>query len=219
MKILYSVEKLDIKNEIVEAVSDMPDWQVALSDGKENTLLKCSTDYYDVLVIDSTIVGSQWLETIQEIRDKQIFTPILVITADDSYENKVAGLLEGADMCISKPITVQEIVLRIRVLKRRNTNYQSPTISFKGIDLNRPDGKICFGDTSLSVTPIEIEVFRLLARASTPIHTAALAEKINTSEEKVVFFTKCLHKKIGLLGSTIRLEMKNSKCQLVDKIA
>ena len=217
MKVLYSLKELTDNNEVFEALSNMPDWDVTPSYSKGDTLTYCSTGYYDVLVIDSTIEDSRWLETIKKIRDRQIFTPILVIVKDSDPDSMMAGLIEGADMCIPKPLAIQEMILRIRVLKRRNTNYQSPVISFEGIDLHRPDGKICYGDTSLSVNPIEIEVFRLLTRASTPIHTSALAEKINETEDKVVFSAKCLQKKIGLLGSEIRLVIRNSKCQLMKK--
>jgi DNA-binding response OmpR family regulator len=217
MKVLYSVKDLKSINDVVEALSNMPDWDVTPSDGKENTLNLCSTGYYDVLVIDSTIEESKWLETIKEIRNRQIFTPILVIVSDSHPNSMISGLIEGADMCIPMPIAMQEMILRIRVLKRRNTNYQSPLISFRGIDLNRPDGKICYGETSLSVTPIEIEVFRLLTRASTAINIKTLAEKIGEEEEKVVFFAKCLKKKIGLLGSPIQLKICGSQYQLISE--
>jgi two-component system OmpR family response regulator len=194
----------------------MPDWDVHLTDGKDTTLKKCSTGYYDVVVVDSTLEKRDWLDTIKEIRARQIFTPILVISPTyDKRESQLIGLSEGADMCIETPFDISEMVLRIRVLKRRNTNYQSPQISYQGIVLNRPDGKICYGDTSLSVSPIEIEVFRLLTRASTPIHTSLLAEKISEGEDKVVFSAKCLKKKIGLLGCPIKLNIVESKCQLI----
>lgn len=215
MKILYTVEHANTHNTITRNLSLLPEWDVYLSSGGECTLKMCSTDYYDVLIIDSTINNNTWLNTIKEIRDRQIFTPILVITDSQDRDSLIAGLTEGADMCIAKPFDLKEIVLRIRVLKRRNTNYQSPTITFSGIRLHRPDGKICYGNTSLSVSPIEIEVFRLLARASTEIHTSALAEKMNEQEEKVIFSAKCLQKKINLLGAPIKLHLNRSKCQLI----
>ena len=83
--------------------------------------------------------------------------------------------------------------------------------------MHRPDGKICYGTTSLSVSPIEIEIFRLLTRASTAIPIRTLSEKMGEDEEKVIFFAKCLQKKIGLLGSHIRLVIKDSRCRLIRK--
>ena len=216
MKVLYHVNNKNTHTEITAHLSNMQDWELDLTDGKGTTLQKCSTGYYDVLVMDSTLPASDWLDTIKEIRARQIFTPILVISPTyDERESQLIGLAEGADMCIETPFDIKEMVLRIRVLKRRNTNYQSPTIQYQGILLNRPDGKICYGNTSLSVNPIEIEVFRLLTRASAPIHTSILAEKIGEGEEKVVFFAKCLKKKIALLGCPMKLNIYGSKCQLI----
>lgn len=217
MKILYSVDDIEKPNQIVEFLSNLSDWNVTISDSKGQTLTYCSTQFFDVLVIDSTIEATQWLETIKTIRDRQIFTPILVIAKDSEPQNRIAGLEEGADMCIVKPFSEKEMLLRIRTLKRRNTNYQSPTITFEEITLNRPDGKICYEKTSLSVNPIEIEIFRLLTRATAPIHIKKLSEKTNEPEDKILFFAQCLQKKIGLLNSPIRLEIKNSKCKLIKK--
>lgn len=216
MKILYTVKNKSEHNQITNALSSMPSWDVHLTDCMEHTMQKCSTGYFDVLVIDSTIDNNKWLETIKEIRSRQIFTPILVISPTyDNRESQLIGLAEGADMCIETPFDVKEMVLRIRVLKRRNSNYQSPTISYNGVVLNRPDGKITYNGTSLSVSPIEIEVFRLLTRASTAIHAKDLAEKMCESEEKVKFSAKCLQKKIGLLGGPIMLEINKSTYQLI----
>ena len=200
-------------------LATMPDWDVSLSDSYECAMTQCSIEYYDVLVLDATLNSSRCIETIREIRGRQIFTPILVIADIDDKEMQLVSLTAGADMCITKPFDTQEMILRIRVLKRRNTNYQSPTISFDGIDLNRPDGKICFGLTSLSVNPIEIEVFRLLTRASAPIHVKTLAEKMNEPEDKVIFSAKCLQKKIGLLGCETKLEIRGPKCMLRKKVS
>jgi DNA-binding response OmpR family regulator len=217
MKILYTVASTNESNIEINSLKDIEDWHVAIANSKGQVLTYCSTSFFDVIVVDATIENINCLELIKTIRDRQIFTPILLIAKEYDSQSIIAGLEYGADMCIKRPFDIKELVLKIRVLKRRNTNYQSPTISFEGIDLNRPDGKICYNETSLSVSPIEIEVFRLLTRASAPIDFSTLSEKIKEAEEKVVFFTKCLQKKIGLLNSGIKLEIKGTKCRFVIK--
>lgn len=217
MKVLYAVNDAREENTIINAMNKQENWEVTQVDSKGYILTCCSTRFYDVIVIDSTIENFQWSEIIKTIRDRQIFTPILVITGEYSLQNRTCGMAEGADMCLAKPFNKDDIMLMIRTLKRRNANYQAPTISFEGVSLNRPDGKICFDNTSFSVNPIEIEIFRLLVRATAPIHIGKLAEKINEPEDKIIFCAQSLQKKIGLLNSSIRLEIKNSKCRLIKK--
>lgn len=214
MKILYTT-KNQHHNEITQHLSKMPDWDVILTETNNDILAMCSRDYYDVLVIDSNLLNdANTIMGIKEIRDRQIFTPILVITDTNKENSQTLGLAEGADMCIEYPFDIKEMILRIRVLKRRNLNYQSPVIEYNGIILHRPDGKIRYGDTSLSVSPIEIELFRLLTRASSPVHVKILADKMNETEDKIIFAAKCLKKKIHLLNCDIKLEYKGSKCIL-----
>lgn len=216
MKILYLIKDIDTKENIVANLKTMPDWNVTTVKAYEEILYACSIDYYDVLVIDSIINTEAALLTVKEIRNRQIFTPILSLIGD--YQTQTNSFLTaGSDMCLQYPFETIDVVTCIRALKRRNTNYQSRTISFKGINLNRPDGKIYFKDTSLSVSPLEIEIFRLLTRASAPISISILAEKMNEPDDKVIFFAKCLRKKIHLLGSGILLEIKNNKCFLRNK--
>jgi DNA-binding response OmpR family regulator len=217
VKVLYTVNNVNDSHEIVDVLNKLRDWKVTKTDCKGSLLTYCSTWYYDVIVIDVTIEETPWRDIIKTIRERQILTPILVIANNDIPNARTTGLTEGADMCVVSPVDADEIMLMIRVLKRRNTNYQSPTISFEGVNLNRPDGKICYENTSLSVSPIEIEIFRLLVRATAPVQIATLSEKIGEPEEKIDFFAKCLQKKIGLLNGTIRLEIKNSKCRLVKR--
>ena len=64
---------------------------------------------------------------------------------------------------------------------------------------------------------IEMDLFRLLTRASEPMHVRKLSEKIGETEDKIIFFAKCLQKKIGLLRCPIKLEIKNQKLMLVQK--
>lgn len=217
MKVLYTIKNTSVENELVRVLNKQEDWEVSVTDNRGQLLTFCSTRFFDVIVIDSTILDLPWLEIIKTIRERQIFTPILVITDEYNETNRIAGLEEGADMCMSRPFTDKELMLRIRVLKRRNTNYQSPMISFENVHLNRPDGKICYENTSFSVNPVEIEVFRLLTRAATPIDIKKLAEKIKESEERINFCAQSLQKKIGLLNGPISLEIKHSKCRLVKK--
>lgn len=212
MKVLITMHDCET-NHVIKTLSNLQNWHIVTVLNDAALLEKCCTEFYDVIVINSTLSNINWRNDIVAIRNKQIFTPILVIADVDD----TTGLSEGADMTMLVPYTADELKLRIRVLKRRNQNYQSPLISYHGIELNRPDSKIRFEERTLSVSPIEIELFRLLTRSASPIAISSLADKINESNEKVIFFAKCLQTKIALLNSPIHLNIKHGKCQLIVK--
>lgn len=216
MKLLYTVDDSTVNNDFILQLQDSG-FEITTTDSKGQLLTYCSTQFFDVIVIDATSQTFPWLEVIKTMRKRLIFTPIMIMYEADKQENRIMCFEAGADMCVRKPCTLEEFKLRAHVLNRRNTEYQSPTISFEGVNLNKPDGKICFEDTSLSVGPIEIEIFRLLTRATAPISILKLSKKTREPENKIVFFAECLQKKLWLLNCPVELEIKNEKCRLVKK--
>lgn len=216
MKLLYTVDDASAENTFVEELRRCG-IDITITDNRGQLLTFCSTQFFDVIVIDATLQTFPWLDTIKTMRRRLIFTPIMIMYEVDKQENRIACFEAGADMCVRKPCTLEEFQLRAHVLNRRNTEYQSPTISFEGVNLNKPDGKICFEDTSLSVSPIEIEIFRLLTRATAPISIEKLSKKIKEDDNKIVFFAECLQKKLWLLNCPIELEIRNAKCRLLKR--
>jgi DNA-binding response OmpR family regulator len=215
MKVLYTTDKFYEDTKTIYELNQQKDWKVIKSPTDAHTMMCCTKHFYDVLVIDLDIPNFDWRVLIRNLRDKQIFTPILTLSNKEEY--RLAGMKEGADMCLIKPFTTEDIMLCIRTLKRRNANYQSPLIAYGDITLNRPDGKISSPHGTLSVGPIEIEIFRLLTRATAPITIEALSDKIMEPTEKILFFAKCLKQKIDLLNSTLDIVIKNNKCRLIER--
>lgn len=216
MKILYITKHKLIENEITKQLQKKG-WIFHEAKTKNQALQDCSTSFYDVIIIDATDNAFPWLETIQELRIGKVFTPILLAYSKRKNENRIEGLKAGSDLCIREPFGYEEFELMVNVLHRRNTEYQAPTISYCGIMISRPDGKICHGETSLSVSPIEIEIFRLLTRATKPISAEKLSRKMNEPKERIHFFAECLQKKIEFLQAPIRLVIKEKKYEFKER--
>jgi len=88
-------------------------------DGEEG-LVKGSHDC-DLIILDLMLPKMSGFEVLQELRDKKISTPIIILTAKDSIEDKIKGLDLGADDYLSKPFSFEELLARMRALLRRST--------------------------------------------------------------------------------------------------
>jgi DNA-binding response OmpR family regulator len=88
-------------------------------DGEEALAGAMSTPY-DVLVLDVMLPGVNGLEVSRQLRSKHVKTPILMLTARDSVDDRVSGLESGADDYLIKPFAIKEVVARIRALTRRH---------------------------------------------------------------------------------------------------
>ena len=216
MKILYAAENYKNVNDIIKGLKKEK-VEAIFVDTETQVLNHCSTSFFDVILIDNSVKTFNVAELLKEIRNRQIYTPITVIVEHKNLENVCAVLNNGADVCIEKGFDIEELLAKLNALVRRNTIYQSPNIYFEGISLHKSDGKITYGTTSLSVSPIEIELFRLLTRASTAISINKLSKKIKEPADKIMFFAECLQKKIWLLNCPIVLDIKNEKYRLIKK--
>ena len=88
------------------------------TDGEEGLLLG-EQNQYDLIILDLMLPKIDGLEVLSTLRDQKIETPILLLTAKDSVEDKVTGLNLGADDYLTKPFAFSELLARIRVLLRR----------------------------------------------------------------------------------------------------
>ena len=81
--------------------------------------LRCAT--YDAVILDIMLPGTSGLEILKQLRAKGDRTPVLLLTARDSIEDRVTGLDIGADDYLVKPFAFDELLARIRVMIRRNS--------------------------------------------------------------------------------------------------
>ena len=84
---------------------------------------------YDVIVSDIMLPGIDGFEILRKIREKEIKTPVLLLTARDGIEDRVKGLDYGADDYLVKPFAFDELMARIRVLLRRNPSISNSNAS------------------------------------------------------------------------------------------
>src|SRR3989344_3158011 len=104
-------------------------------DGEEGLYL-AETEQYDLIVLDIMLPKIDGLELCQELRKKNIKTPVLMLTAKSTTKDKVAGLDSGADDYLTKPFSFIEFRSRVHALIRRSHQETSPVLTLDGLELD-----------------------------------------------------------------------------------
>lgn len=94
------------------------------------------TEIFDVIVLDLGLPKLAGLDLLRHIRAQSITTPIIILTARETVEDRIKGLDNGADDYISKPFDLDELCARIRALLRRRSNRAQPTIIYADLELD-----------------------------------------------------------------------------------
>jgi DNA-binding response OmpR family regulator len=126
------------------------------------------TNDYDVIVLDLMLPGMDGIKLCEKLRgDAQKDTPVLMLTARDTLEDKLAGLEIGADDYMVKPFDVRELEARVRALVRRKLGLVSPE-TLKVADLSFDTGtlEVKRAGKSLHLSPTCMKILRILMSAS-----------------------------------------------------
>lgn len=147
-------------------------------DGVEG--LYCATEYpVDIAIIDIGLPGKNGVDVIKGVRDKGLKYPILILTARDSWQEKVNALEAGADDYLVKPFHNEELLARLNALLRRSSGFASPELSFGSISLNTASQLVTVDGKALSLTAYEYRVLEcLMLNAGKVLSKTALAEHI-----------------------------------------
>ena len=126
------------------------------------------TNTYDVIILDLMLPGMDGIDLCRKLRDDaQRDTPVLMLTARDTLDDKLAGLDAGADDYLVKPFEIQELEARIRAMIRRQRGQMAPEALHVG-DLTLDTGTLTVTrrGESLNLTPICLRILTVLMRAS-----------------------------------------------------
>ncbi|MDH3317793.1 MAG: response regulator transcription factor [Gammaproteobacteria bacterium] len=126
------------------------------------------TNDYDVLVLDLMLPGMDGLDLCDKLRkEARRDTAVLMLTARDALQDKLAGLNAGADDYLVKPFEIQELEARVRALiRRRRGQIKTETLRVADLTLDTGTLDVRRGGKELSLTPIGLKILTVLMRAS-----------------------------------------------------
>ncbi len=119
---------------------------------------------YDLIILDLMLPVINGLEVLSRLRENKTDTPILLLTAKDSVEDKVTGLNTGADDYLTKPFAFSELLARIRVLLRRGKAETKTVLQIKGLSLDLVSHKVKRNDEEIELTGKEYSLLEYFMR-------------------------------------------------------
>jgi DNA-binding response OmpR family regulator len=147
----------------------------AAYDGDEGQVLAEMTPY-DAIVLDIMLPGRDGLQVCRELRSKRIKTPIIMLTAKDSVDDRVHGLDSGADDYLVKPFAIQELRARLRALLRREASDKSGVLTVDDLVLDPAAHRVERGGKAISLTAKEFALLEYFMRNANRLITREMAE-------------------------------------------
>ncbi len=130
----------------------------------EDAVYEAQAPSYDVIILDIMLPGKDGFTICRELRENNVLTPILMLTAKDSLEDKVTGLSEGADDYLTKPFAFAELLARIRALLRRSQDYKTGILKVDDLELDPLRRTVQRGGTPINLSGKEYALMEYLMR-------------------------------------------------------
>ena len=210
MKILLVEDDDRIAAALIEALTDHHYVVDVALDGEQGFEF-VQTFPYELLILDVMLPKLNGLELCQKVRRYGYKMPVLMLTARDTYADKVTGLDVGADDYVVKPFDLNELLARIRALLRRGTADLTMFLECGLLQLNPNTYEVTYASELLHLTPKEYRILELLLRhrdrtfskAEIIEHLWSFAEPPN--EETVKVHIRSLRQKLKQAGATTDL--------------
>ena len=172
------------------------------TDGEEGHYLGAN-ESYDAVVLDLGLPEVDGLTVLDRWRKDGKETPVLVLTARDSWSDKVAGLDAGADDYVAKPFQTEELIARLRALIRRASGNASSELTAGGIRLDTRSGKVTRDGEAVKLTAQEYKLLSyLLHHKGKVVSRTELIEHIydqdfDRDSNTIEVFVTRIRKKLG----------------------
>ncbi len=176
------------------------DW---VRDGRE-ALAALASQHYDAALLDLGLPGKDGHAVLKAVRDRQDPLPVLIMTARDAIEERIAGLDGGADDYLTKPFAIAELLARLRAVMRRKGGNASPRLTNGLVTLDPATHEATVGnEPTVQLTNREFAVLQaLLTRPGTILSRAELEDRVygwgdEVESNAIEFLIHALRKKLG----------------------
>jgi DNA-binding response OmpR family regulator len=211
MKLLFVEDDLEFAKQLSTALSHH--YVVDIAHDGETAWTFIQTVDYDVMVLDVQIPQLDGVQLCQRMRSHQIKTPVLLLTAKNTQDDKVFGLDSGADDYLVKPVGLKEILARLRALLRRAPTFSSSTLEWGDLKLDLTTHQTTYAGSAIALSPKEFLLLQLFLKRTDWIHKhSAILEQLWTldedarGEEAVRAHIKGLRRKLKTVGAADLVE-------------
>lgn len=142
-----------------------------LAERGEDALWMAAANDYDAVVLDVMLPGIDGFETCRRLREAGDWTPVLLLTARDAVEDRVAGLDGGADDYLTKPFAFAELTARLRALVRRGPRERPAVLRAGSLTLDPATRRVWRGDTEITLSAKEYLLLETFMRSPDQVLT------------------------------------------------
>lgn len=166
---------------------------------------------YDLLILDVMMPGMDGFQVAKRVRAKRCTTPILMLTARSSVEDRISGLNAGADYYLTKPFDTRELLACINALLRRQ-GKQVDELVCGNTSLDLDTCTLICGERSVRLSAREFDVMRFLLQSKDRVLSKEMilakvwGFESNAVENHVEVYVGFLRKKLKAIGSNVRIE-------------
>lgn len=160
MKVLYAEDTVDLSRAVTVVLEHEGFEVTACYDGLQASEVLTS-QVFDLVILDIMMPGKSGIDVLREMRATGDVTPVILLTAKAEVDDRVDGLMAGADDYLPKPFAMKELVARVHSLARRNTDYGTGNLTFGDVELNAETYELK-AHTSVRLSHVEFELLRTL---------------------------------------------------------
>jgi DNA-binding response OmpR family regulator len=208
MNVLIVEDEVNLAEALAHILRDQH-WSVDVVNDGGSGLSYAESGLYDIIVLDLMLPVMDGTEVARQLRAKNVSTPILMLTARSSIQDKVSGLDCGADDYMTKPFSTEELLARMRALTRRTGDVVLDELSFGDLTLDISNMNLNCGSRSIHLSQRECDVMKLLMRTpKAALSKEALLARVwgvqgESSANNVEAYISFLRKKLNYLNSRV----------------
>ena len=209
MKLLLAEDTKDL-NRAVSAILAHDGFEVDSTFDGEEALEHIKNNTYDGIILDIMMPKMDGLEVLRELRNLNIMTPVMLLTAKAEVDDRVNGLDAGADDYLTKPFAMKELLARIRAMTRRKSDYTQKQLTFSDVTLSSGNFELKCENT-VSLSNKEFELMQLLIlNAGKDLDNNYIIERVWPDNEKadeniVYLYISYLRGKLESVASRTRI--------------
>jgi len=134
---------------------------------------------YDVIILDLMLPGLDGISLLRQLRQREILTHVIILTAKASVKDRIEGLNSGADDYLAKPFAFGELLARIRALLRRNGENKKPVLSFDDLEIDPRKREVSRKGRLIELSAKEYSLLEFLAyNANRALNRTTIAEHV-----------------------------------------
>ncbi|TWT12385.1 response regulator transcription factor [Streptococcus sp. sy004] len=156
IKILLVEDDLSLSNSVFDFLDDFAD-VMQVFDGDEG-LYEAESGVYDLILLDLMLPEKDGFQMLKELREKEVLTPVIIMTAKESLDDKTNGFELGADDYITKPFYLEELKMRIQALLKRSGKLTDNNLNYGNLEVNTSTNTVLIGNQEVEFLGKEFDL-------------------------------------------------------------